>query len=98
LEVFQVSPESKSTNILVRDPQTREEWQDGADYANLLLTIESGVMYGLIKTTMRINQDRCVGLLERAKQQGIHPADAVEVLSRSFAHEIARRNARHANN
>jgi hypothetical protein len=68
--------------IAGRDPQSPEEWQSAADAANFLLALDACCQYGLVETTMRIDQDRCDDILKRAKQQGVQPADVYEVLER----------------
>lgn len=56
-----------------RDPLTNEEWQDAADWAELLLLIDSAQKYGLITGGPKANVDRCVEILGQAKRRGITP-------------------------
>ena len=62
-----------------RDPRTREEWQEAADAAHVLLTIDAARQYGLIEGGPEIDLGRCVEILRKARRQGITPAvDCIE--------------------
>lgn len=65
--------------VRTQDPQTRGEWQDAADAAHVLLTIDAARQYGLIEGGPECNQERCIEILRLAKRRGIRPAkDCIE--------------------
>ena len=72
--------------MTARDPETREEWQEAADAASLMLAIDSAVQYGLVAWSGaepdNVNVDRCVELLDRARAMGITPAPLSILLKR----------------
>ncbi len=66
-------------NTEPRNPRTREEWQEAADAAHVLLTIDAARQYGLIEGGPECNQKRCVEILRLAKRRGIAPRkDCIE--------------------
>lgn len=61
------------------NPRTREEWQEAADAAHVLLTVDAARQYGLIEGGPEIDQERCVEILRLAKRRRITPAkDCIE--------------------
>ncbi len=58
-----------------QDPQTRGEWQDAADAARVLLTIDAARQYGLIEGGPECDQERCVEILRLAKRRRITPRE-----------------------
>ena len=63
----------------MKNPKTKEEWQEAVDAANGALALESARMYGLVVGGPEINQARCIEILKRGKKIGILPAkDSIE--------------------
>jgi len=58
-----------------RNPRTREEWQEAADAAHVLLAIDAARQYGLIEGGPECDQERCVEILRKANRRGITPRD-----------------------
>lgn len=74
-----------------RNPVTREEWQEAADFAEVLLTIDSARLYGLITGGPEVDLDRCRELLDRALELGISPRpDCIERVMPVLIGESAR--------
>lgn len=68
-----------SGNPKPRSPQTRKEWQEAADAAHVLLTIDAARQYGLIEGGPECDQERCVEILRLAKLRRIVPRkDCIE--------------------
>lgn len=67
----------------MKDPQTKEEWKEAANAAQFLLLLDSARMYGLVNTSIQVNSDRCVLVLQEAKRKGITP-DSDEALCKQF--------------
>lgn len=64
-----------------RQPKTRAEWQEAADAAEALITLDSARQYGLVTGGPGVNIDRCLAILRAARRKGIRPAkDCVERL------------------
>ena len=57
----------------MKDPQTRDEWQEAANLAHTLLLIDAARFYGLINRGPDIDTDRCEEIIERAQALGITP-------------------------
>lgn len=66
----------------MKEPQTNEEWKDAANAAEFLLLLDSSRMYGLVKTDIQVNVDRCDEIL-KAKEKGIVP-DSIDLLCERF--------------
>jgi hypothetical protein len=80
----------------MRDPRTREEWQQAVDLADWYLHVHSARAYGLIETDMKIDVDRCDEILKRGAAAGVTPSmDAPEKLTAKCVH-AARRERRSA--
>lgn len=62
--------------IKPRDPRTHGEWQEAVNLAELALLLDSCRLYGLIKTEMRPNLDRCELILKRGAEKGFKPLPA----------------------
>jgi hypothetical protein len=63
---------------LVRDPETRGEWQDAVDAAHALLAVDAAKQYGLVTGGPTVNVERCTDVLRRGALMGIQPnADAI---------------------
>lgn len=63
----------------VRDPRTREEWQQAVDAAEALMRVDAAKQYGLIEGGPDVDQERCRELLEKGQKRGFRPReDAVE--------------------
>lgn len=63
----------------MRDPKTREEWQNAVDAADGALTLESARLYGLVTGGPEVNTARCEEILAAGKLRGVTPsADATE--------------------
>jgi hypothetical protein len=58
----------------MKDPITIAEWQEASDAAEACLLLESTRQYGLVQGGPRVNVDRCVELLDRAKRLGVRPS------------------------
>lgn len=67
----------------MKDPQTPEEWKEAANLAQFLLLLDSARMYGLVRTEIQVNSDRCALILEQAKRKGIMP-DSDDALCEQF--------------
>lgn len=67
----------------MKDPQSDEEWKEAANAAQFLLLLDSARMYGLVKTDIQVDSDRCALILEEAKRKGIMP-DSDEALCQQF--------------
>ena len=65
----------------MRDPQTRAEWQEAADAAQMMLALESCKLYGLLQGGPHVNVMRCEEILERARAKGIDPRPVEEELN-----------------
>ena len=60
---------------------TPTEWQDAVDWADVFLTVDSAVKYGLITGGPGVDIARCEKLLARGAELGYRPADdAIERL------------------
>lgn len=53
----------------------KEERQDLVNGAQFLLEIDACRQYGLIKTDMVINQDKCLEMLALGKEYGVLPQE-----------------------
>ena len=63
------------------DPETREEWQEAVDAAHVCLAIDSARKYGLIVTSLAIDEGRCLETIRRGALYGVSPSDdAIERL------------------
>lgn len=63
----------------MRDPKTREEWQNAVDAAEGAITLESARAYGLVRGGPGVNVARCEEILAAGKLRGIKPSpDAIE--------------------
>lgn len=63
----------------VRDPRTKQEWQEAVELAEAWLQIESARAYGLISGGPQIDAERCQELLEKGAKRGFRPrGEAVE--------------------
>lgn len=56
------------------NPLTRKQWQEAADAAHFMLALDSCRQYGFITGGPEVNVDRCVWILEQAKERGICPS------------------------
>ena len=57
-------------------PQTPEEWQAAVDAADLALTLDSLIQYGLMETTdgdFSVNAARCYEILDLGRSLGYTP-------------------------
>lgn len=57
----------------MRDPVTREEWQEAVDAAHFLLCLESARQYGLVEGGPEVDIERCVEIIDKGKAQGYEP-------------------------
>lgn len=57
----------------MKDPETREEWQDAVDQAHFYLCLDDCKMYGLITGGPVVNVERCRGLIKKGAAIGILP-------------------------
>lgn len=74
----------------MRNPRTRSEWQEAVDAAEAMLLVHGAQRYGLITGGPNVNADRCVAVLERARQHGIVPrAEKVEEILEGLAAGLA---------
>ena len=63
----------------MKDPETKEEWQDAADAAHACLLLHDARLYGLVIGGPEVNTDRCIQILEKAKARRIYPRpDCIE--------------------
>lgn len=62
-----------------RDPQTKAEWQEAADAAQLALMIDAARQYGLITGGPKFDLDRCDWILKEAKRRGIKPTPIEQI-------------------
>lgn len=58
-----------------KNPRTQGEWQDAADAAHVLLSLDAARQYGLIEGGPECNQERCAEILRLAKRRGITPSE-----------------------
>jgi hypothetical protein len=71
--------------IPLREPKTREEWQNAVDLSEWLLHLDAARQYGLITGGLLVNDSRAMEILDRGKAQGILPSiDCVERMTRAF--------------
>lgn len=63
----------------LRDPRTREEWQEAVDLAEFYLAMDSARQYGLVTGGPTVDLERCEEIKRRGKKHGVSPRpDAVE--------------------
>jgi hypothetical protein len=66
----------------MHDPTTPEQWQHAVDLADWYMHVDAARAYGLIRTEMQIDVERCHQLLDRGAARGITPSkDAPEKLA-----------------
>jgi hypothetical protein len=69
----------------MKNPSTPEEWQEAVDLAHTMLTIEAARQYGLITGGPKVDEERCLDLLEQGRQKGFQPStDAIEKVLGAF--------------
>lgn len=67
------------TRAQQRDPETPEQWQYVVDQAHALLALDSAQQYGLVRSNVAVQVDRCRELLARGAELGYTPApDAID--------------------
>lgn len=71
----------------MREPETREEWQDAVDAAKGCLALESARLYGLVTGGPDVNGERCLAIIERGAAIGVTPAD--DVVDRFISETVA---------
>lgn len=59
----------------MKDPETREEWQEAANAAEFMLLLDSARQYGLVTGGPVGKIERCIWIVEEAKKRGITPED-----------------------
>lgn len=63
----------------IKEPRTREEWQEAVDEADFWLHVDASTKYGLVEYSGRVNLERCEKMIERGRSEGVTPSpDAVE--------------------
>jgi len=58
----------------MRNPRTKSEWQEAADAAQGALALDSARMYGLVIGGPKVNQERCIEILEKANARRVVPS------------------------
>jgi hypothetical protein len=61
----------------MRQPETPEQWQEAVNLARLWELVHGAHLYGLVKGGPEIDPERCCEILERGREQGIVPDEAV---------------------
>lgn len=70
----------------IRDPKTREEWQEAVDLAEGLLALESARAYGFVAGGPSVDVARCEEVLRRGRDRGFTPHDnAIELVALALA-------------
>ncbi len=58
-----------------KNPKTEKEWQAAVNAAHGALALDSARMYGLVTGGPKVDQKRCIEILEKGKKLGIMPED-----------------------
>ena len=58
----------------MKDPLSREEWQEAVDAAHVLLAIDAARAYGLVKGGREVDAERCQEILEAGERLGVTPS------------------------
>jgi hypothetical protein len=66
------------------NPKNQTEWQEAMDLAHLMTIVHSLWACGQVRTAPRVDMRRCEELLARARELGLMPAAAREVVERYF--------------
>jgi|SRR5579885_3304145 len=87
--------ERGSFETMIRDPQTKQEWQEAVDMAHALLSLDACRQYGLVTGGPKINLERCEELLRRAREYGYFPREeAIADVVRAINLDVERRRKR----
>ena len=58
----------------MKEPKTREEWQEVTDMCHFYLLLDSARQYGLVDGGPQINVKRCEQLFSKATRLGFSPS------------------------
>lgn len=61
----------------MKNPHTREEWQEAVDCAKAWMTFEAARTYGVISGGPGVDVERCEELLDRGASLGIFPSEGL---------------------
>lgn len=61
-------------------PVTERQWQDAVDAAHMILTMELGQLFGLVRVVHEVDIAECVAILEEGRTHGVVPQADVKEL------------------
>lgn len=75
----------------MKQPRTRDQWQEAVDLAEVYLVIDSARKYGLVRGGPAVDVDRCEQLLACGRARGITPAaDCIERIIPQLVRQVTR--------
>lgn len=75
----------------MKQPRTRDQWQEAVDLAEVYLVIDSARKYGLVRGGPAVDVDRCEQLLAGGRARGITPAaDCIERIIPQLVRQVTR--------